>query len=275
MMTGALGGAGRRMGERMKERLIAVFLLCVAAALMPSIAAAQASRDSLIASGVNLEKQWGFGVVYYNQTQPYKIDNLVVGLPGFDPALAQGLNVDSKATTYHAVLDYWALPFLNFEIEAGKISGSTDVGLSSLNIGIPLSDITVDYDGFFYGGGFTLAAGGKSWFTTLTTQYENTKLHQENSTVTAWVFTPRIGTNVGRYSSVYVGGMYQRPDEKHKGVYTIPGLGTVPYDVTLAAKYQWNYLAGAVLGLTENWRLNLDWGFGDRHSLQAYLSYRW
>jgi hypothetical protein len=259
----------------MREKWGAVAVLSAAAGLVAAAASAQMSRESLLANGMNLEKQWGFGVVYYHQTQPYKIDSLVVGLPGFDPALAQGLKVDSEVSTYHAVLDYWALPFLNFEVEAGKITGSTDVGLSGINIGIPLNDLTVDYNGFFYGGGFTLAAGGKSWFATLTTQFNNTKLDQENASVSAWVFTPRVGTNLGRYSSVYVGGMYQQPDEKHQGVYDIPGLGQVPYDVKLAAKYQWNYLAGAVLGLTDNWRLNLDWGFGDRNSVQAYLSYRW
>jgi hypothetical protein len=261
-------------GDAMRVRLVVVLLLS-ATALAPGLASAQMDRQSLIASGVNLEKQWGFGIVYYHQTQPYKIASLALGLPGLDPALAQNLGVDNRVSTYHAVLDYWALPFLNFEVEAGKIEGSTDVGLSSVNVGVPLSDITVDYTGFFYGGGFTLAAGGTSWFTTLTTQYESTRLDQENSSVKAWVFTPRVGTNFGRHSSLYVGGMYERPDEKHSGSYTVTGLGTVPYDVTLAAKYRWSYLAGTVLGLNENWRLNLDWGFGNRHSFQSYLSYRW
>jgi hypothetical protein len=259
----------------MRAKVVAVVVLCSVAALSVGVASAQMSRQELLARGVNLEKQWGIGVTYYHQKQPYAIDTLTLGLPGFDPSVASNIGIDSKAETFHAVVDYWALPFLNFEVEAGKISGSTDVGLSQVNIGIPLSDIAVDYNGFFYGAGFTLAAGGRNYFTTLTVQYENTKLDQEDSSVSAFVFTPRIGMNVGRYSSLFIGGMYQDPDEKHKGLYDIPGLGTVPYDVKLAAKYKWNYLAGAYLAVTENWRLNLEFGFGDRDSYQAYLTYRW
>jgi len=259
----------------MSTRLVAVLLLFVVVVAAPGVASAQMSRQALLAQGVNLEKQWGIGVVYYHQTQPYEIATLALGLPGFDPSLASNIGIDSKARTMHAVLDYWALPFLNFEAEAGNIDGSTDVGLSQVNIGIPLGDIKVDYSGFFYGAGFTLAGGGRRCFGSLTVQYENTKLDQESSSVTAWVFTPRVGMNVGRYSSLFVGGMYQDPNEKHQGLYTIPGLGTVPYDVTLAAKFKWNYIAGAYLGLTEHWRLNIEAGFGDRDSYQAYLCYRW
>lgn len=259
----------------MRAKLVVVVVLCAVVVLTSGVASAQMSRQALLAQGVNLEKQWGFGVTYYHQTQPYQIDTLALGLPGFDPSLASNIGIDSKARTLHAVVDYWALPFLNFEVEAGNIHGSTDVGLSQVNIGIPLGDIKVDYNGFFYGAGFTLAGGGRTYFSSLTVQYENTRLDQEKSSVTAWVLTPRVGMNVGRYSSLFVGAMYQAPDEKHQGLYDIPGLGSVPYDVKLAAKFKWNYLAGAYLGLTENWRLNLEWGFGDRDSYQAYLSYRW
>jgi hypothetical protein len=259
----------------MRAKLVAVVVLGAVVALTSGIASAQMSRQALLAQGVNLEKQWGIGVVYYHQTQPYQIDTLALGLPGFDSSLAKDIGIDNTARTMHAVLDYWALPFLNFEVEAGNIDGSTDVGLSQVNVGIPLGDIKVDYSGFFYGAGFTLAGGGQKYFGSMTVQYENTSLDQENSSVTAWVFTPRLGMNVGRYSSLFIGGMYQDPNEKHQGLYDIPGLGSVPYDVTLAAKFKWNYIAGAYLGLTENWRLNLEAGFGDRDSYQAYLCYRW
>lgn len=238
-------------------------------------AAAQMSRAQLLAQGYRLPKQWGIGIVYYSQKQPYRIDSLILGVPGLDPALASNLKVDNDTDSYHMVLDYWALPFLNFEVLAGHIDGTTKVGLSKVDIGIPLDNIDVHYRGLFYGFGFTLAAGGRHTYATLTTEYTNTKLDNEGSSVSAWVVTPRVGTSVGRYSSVYVGGMYERPDEHHKGVYTVPYLGTVPYDVTLSGKYAWSYLIGASLGLTENWELNLESGFGDRDAALAYLSYRW
>ena len=248
---------------------LAVIFFC------PNLASAQTSREDLIARGVKMPKKWGLGIVYYNQKQPYKIDSLELGLPGFDPATASGLPVDNDATSYHAVFDFWALPFLNIELLAGNIDGKTDVGLSTVNIGVPLDNITVDYSGFFYGAGFTLAAGSPVYWTSVTTEYSNTKLDNENSSVSAWIVTPRIGVNISEETALFIGAMYQKPEEKHQGTYTIPGMGTVPYDVTLTGKYAWNYLAGAHIGFGEHWRLNLEAGFGDRDSAQAYLCYRW
>ncbi|MFH1177939.1 MAG: hypothetical protein V1750_11075 [Acidobacteriota bacterium] len=249
--------------------VLAVLSMC------PRPGSAQMSRGALLAKGVNLPKQWGIGVVYYNQKQPYKLDSLKLGLPGFDPAAASGLPVDNDATSYHAVFDYWALPFLNLELLAGNIDGSTGVGLSKVNIGMPLDDITVNYKGFFYGAGFTLAAGSPVYFATITTEYSRTKLDNEDSSVSAWVVTPRFGVNISNRTSLFVGAMYQDPAERHQGTYDIPHIATVPYDVTLTGKYAWNYLAGAYIGLGEHWKLNLEAGFGDRDSAQAYLSYRW
>jgi hypothetical protein len=260
----------------MKKGTLAIPLVVLAfASLGLGTASAQWSRSDLLAQGYKLPKQWGIGIVYYYQTQPYKIESLTLGIPGFDPAIAKGLKVDNKVKSYHAVFDYWALPFLNLELLAGKIDGKTKVGLSGINIGIPLENIDVDYDGLFYGGGFTLAAGGKRFFGTLTTEYTNTNLKQEDSSVSAWIVTPRLGMNVGESSSVYVGGMYERPDEKHKGTYTVPMLGPVPYQVTLGSKYAWSYIAGANIGLTEHWMLVVEGGFGNRDGAMAHLSYRW
>jgi hypothetical protein len=259
----------------MKSRASTVFAIAILVFLVAAAGSAQWSRQELLARGVNLEKQWGIGVVYYHHEQPYEIASLALGLPGFDPTLASNIGIDSKATTAHLVFDYWLLPYLNVELEAGNIDGTTDVGLSQVNIGIPLQNITVDYDGIFYGAGITLAGGSEKFFASVTAQFEQTDLDQESSSVSAWVFTPRVGMNFGRHSSVFVGGMYQDPDEEHQGTYTIPGLGAVPYDVTLAAKFKWNYIAGTYLGLGEHWRLNLEAGFGDRDSYQAYLCYRW
>jgi hypothetical protein len=236
---------------------------------------AQTSWSDLLNRGYKLPKRWGLGVNYYSQDQPYRIDSLKLGLPGLDPALAHGLKVDNSAVSTHLVLDYWLLPFVDLELLAGHIDGKTDVALSKVNVGIPLSNITVNYDGLFYGAGFTLAAGGRRYFGTLTTEYTNTKLREENSSVSAWVVTPRLGINVGRASALYVGGMYERPEEEHKGAYTVPGVGTVPYDVVLSGKYSWSYIAGANFGLGEHFVLTLEGGFGDRDAALAYLSYRW
>jgi len=259
------------------KKVTPVILLALLAPLTfyPRSATAQGLRSQLLAQGYELPKPWGLSVEYYWQKQPYKIDSLTLGIPGFDPALANGLKVDNRIETYQAVLDYWALPYLDLFALGGHIDGTTKVRLSSLNIGIPLQNIDVDYQGFFYGGGFTLAAGGKRYYGTLTTEYTNTSLNSESSSIDAWVVTPRFGVNLGHGSSVYVGAMYERPDEKHKGAYNVPFLGTVPYDVTLGSKNAWNYILGTNIEVTKSWELVLEGGFGKRHAALAHLGYRW
>lgn len=239
------------------------------------VARAQTSREYLLSRGYKLPKQWGLSVAYYRQSQPYKLDSLTLGLPGFDPALAKDLSVDNTTRTPHAVFDYWLLPYLNVQVLAGSIDGETDVKLSKLNVGLPLGDITIDYKGFFYGAGFTLAAGGEKYFTSITTEYTSTELDNADSSVSAWVFTPRIGASFGRDSAIYVGAMYQKPEEDHSGIQPITGVGNVPYKVTLTGKESWNYIAGFNLGLTDHWVLTVEGGFGDRDSALGMLTYRW
>ncbi|MCU0293279.1 MAG: hypothetical protein MUF10_15020 [Thermoanaerobaculaceae bacterium] len=239
------------------------------------VSQAQTSREYLLSHGYRLPKQWGVSVAYYRQSQPYELDSLTLGIPGFDPALANNLSVDNTTTTPHAAFDYWLLPYLNVQVLAGSIDGETDVKLSTLNVGIPLGDIIIDYKGFFYGAGFTLAAGSERYFATITTEYTSSQLDNEDSSVSAWVFTPRIGASFGRDSAVYVGAMYQVPEESHSGIQPIAGIGNVPYEVTLTAKDRWNYVAGVNLGLTEHWVLTVEGGFGDRDAVLGMLTYRW
>ncbi len=237
-------------------------------------AMAQSSWSSLQARGIKLPKRWGVGVSYYNQTQPYEIDTLSIGLPGWDPSLAYGLPVDNDTTSMHATFDYWLAPYFNVMVLAGNIDGETAVQTSSLPLPLPLGDITVDYDGFMYGAGMTLAGGWEKMFATLTAQYTNTDLDLADSSVEAWIVTPKVGLTFDTLS-VWVGAMYQDAEERHVGEYAIPPLGTVPFDVTLHEGEPWNYLLGLSLGLGEHWLLIAEGGFGDRDAYLARLEYRW
>jgi len=250
--------------------MVAGVLACVCAGEVD----AQWSRSSLQAQGVKLPRQWGLGVSYYKQDQPYGVDSLTLGIPGFPPGVADTLKVDNHTETTHAVLDYWLLPFLDVEVLFGKIKGTTDVALSQLNVGLPLTDIAVHYDGKVYGAGLTLAAGGERWFGSLTGQYTTADLDVVDSSVKAWVVSPRLGLDFGN-STLYVGGMYQRPEEKHSGSYEVAGLGVVPYEVTLGGKNGWSYLAGLTWSIAENWVLVVESGFGVRDSTLVNLTYRW
>ncbi|MEW6364772.1 MAG: hypothetical protein AB1714_09055 [Acidobacteriota bacterium] len=218
-------------------------------------------------------RPFGIGISLYAQNQDYVIDSLSLGIPGMDPNVAKGLSVTNDTTSIHATFDYWLLPFLDVMALVGRVDGKTDVKVSELNLGIPLGDITVEYDGIVYGGGFTLAAGHGRFFGTLTTQYTGTDLDLTDSSVTAWIVTPRAGVTFSR-GAVYAGAMYQKAEEKHKGTYTVPVLGTVPFSVTLHEAQPWNFIAGVNLGLGEHWRVDIEGGLGNRTSGLLHVGYR-
>ena len=234
-----------------------------------------AAGESWAQSAAQLPKKWGLGVTAYRQSQPYSLESLQLGLPGLDPALANGLDVDNTTKTLHATFDYWLLPFLDVQVLIGNLESDTDVKLSTLNIGVPLSDLEVKSKGLVYGGGFTLAYGTSRSFATLTGQYTWTNLDEEGSSVEAWVVSPRVGMMVGKWAAAYVGAMYQEPQEKHTGTYDVPPFGTVLYSVELTSADKWGYLAGFNVGLAENWMLTVEGGFGKRTSVLAHLDYRW
>lgn len=250
-----------------------VLLLLAACAAAPN-ALGQASGDSSQPPGMQLPLHRGAGLTFYAQDQDYTLDRLEVGIPGFDPALAKNLAVTNRIWTAHATLDYWVAPFLDLEVLAGYIHGTTDVALSRLNIGIPLQDIKVKYHGTVYGAGVTAAAGWDRFFSTLTVQYTNTSLNVTDSSVTAWVVTPKIGYTVGKVG-LFVGAEWQDPEEKHRGQYDVPGLGVVPFSVTLVAKNKWNYHAGLSTGVGRHWLFTLEGGFGNRTSGLFHFDYRW
>lgn len=259
----------------MLRRIAVPAALCALLVVLAApTAMAQSSWASLQARGIKLPKRWGVAVAYYNQKQPYEIDTLSVGLPGWDPSLAYGLPVDNDTTSMHAEFDYWLAPYLDVLVMAGNIDGRTAVHTAGLQLPVPLGDLTVDYSGFMYGAGLTLAGGWDKWFAALTGQYTNTDLDLADSSVEAWVLTPKVGLTFDTLS-VWVGAMYQDAQERHQGAYTIPPLGSVPFDVTLYEKEPWNYLVGVSLGLGEHWQLIGEGGFGDRDAYLVNLQYRW
>lgn len=256
----------------MRSRGVLVGACCAVLLSWSGLAMAQAGPS---ATGPRLPKRWGVGVTYYHQTQPYRIESLTMQLPGIDPAVAKGLDVDNTTETLHATFDYWLLPFLDVQLLVGNLESSTDVKLSRLSVGIPLADLEVRSKGLVYGGGVTLAWGHDALFGTLTGQYTATDLDEKGADVTAWVVTPKVGMLLGRQAAAYVGAMYQKPQERHMGSYPVPPFGTVPYDVKLTSADKWGYLAGVNVGISEHWVLTVEGGFGTRKSVLGHLDYRW
>ncbi len=224
---------------------------------------------------IEIPNKLGFGLTLYNQTQPYQIKSLELGVPGIDGATLTDLPVENSTTSTHFRVDYWVLPFLNVFGLVGKIDSATRVDLEGFDIGLPvgLNDLSIDNDGTVYGAGLVLAVGGKSWFGALAYDYTETELSVTTSSVSAQILTPKIGLHFDG-GAVWIGAMHQSIEEVHEGTYDLPFLGAVPYKVVLEAKEPWNYTVGGVAGLTKHFVLLLQGGFGDRKSALVTLEYR-
>jgi hypothetical protein len=258
----------------MNRDAIVVWLLVGALLLaLPSIVGAQSLRDEALARGAKLPNPFGISISLYTQSQNYVIDQLTLGVQSIDPAAAKNLKIENTTKAAHLQADYWVLPFLDIYGILGQVRGTTKVNLSQVNIGLPLQDLDLNYQGLLYGAGIVLAYGGEHVFGTLDLNYNNTKLDVSTSSVWAWLATPRIGYDFGKVAA-WLGAMYQSPQERHEGTFDIPGFGPVPYDVTLGSKDKWSYLAGLGAPFGSHWVLTLEGGFGPRTAALAHLDYR-
>jgi hypothetical protein len=225
--------------------------------------------------GHQLPAPFGLGLTIYTQNQDYRLARLHIDVPDVNVEVAEALPVVNRTESYHLKLDHWVLPFLNVYALGGWLETTTRVKLSGIDVGLPftLDDLVIDNDGWVYGGGLTLVGGYGDFFATLTGTYTEADLTVTNSSISAWVVTPKVGYVFGE-GSVWVGAMHQDAEERHEGTYAIPYLGEVPFTVELHEAEPWNYLVGAVAGLTEHWVLTFEAGFGDRDSVLMGLEYR-
>jgi len=248
-------------------------LVLLVVILTAGLSVGQGNAEEAESGGMRLPRKFGVGLTFYTQEQDYVIDSLVVGFPGFNPSMTKNLKVDNNIQSIHLRADYWVLPFLNVMGMVGRLDGETNVKISELQLPIPLTDLTIGYDGVMYGGGVTLAAGYKRYFATLTTYYTGSDLDITDSSVKALVIAPKAGVRFKR-GAVWAGAMYQDAEEDHKGQYVIPGLGKVPFSVVLHQAKPWNFQVGARAGITEHIGLMFEGGLGNRMSADIHGEYR-
>tara|TARA_Y100001934_G_scaffold281056_1_gene389546 strand:+ start:1309 stop:2142 length:834 start_codon:yes stop_codon:yes gene_type:complete len=215
---------------------------------------------------------------------PLPLPTGVVQLPPGLPA--QSAKLESRATSTTAKLDAWLLPFLNVYGVAGYVDGETTASGFSVG-GLPPelasllpNSFSIAYSGPIYGAGITLAAGYNQYFASVDANYTESDLDIGESTIEAFVISPRIGVTGslgGLSGSLYVGAMYQDVDEQQNGTANFPVMGQavpVDYDVISEAEEQWNYLVGANLKAGESWNYGIEVGFSERTHVMATLNYR-
>ena len=279
------------------------YILMAAAIAVASNTSAQAGSlsDSLplgksLAAGHELPLPLGISANVFFMEQDMEAQSIAVDIPPLPlptgplqlpPGLpAESAKLESRVTTTTAKIDAWVLPFLNVYGVAGYVDGETTASGFSVG-GLPPelasllpNSFAIAYSGSTYGVGGTLAAGYNQFFASLDANYTESDLDIGDSTIEAFVISPRIGITGdlgGLRGALYVGAMYQDVDEQQNGTVKFPIAGVsvpVGYDVISAAKEEWNYLVGANLKASESWNYGIEVGFSDRTHVMATLNYR-
>lgn len=252
---------------------------------------------------MDLPLRYGVGLTYHHQSQPYRVVSARITLDGEAVPLESGsLAVENEVSEVNLKVDAWILPFLNVFGLIGKIEGTTTIPLGKLPeldeggdegpdgggdraplpgviplgdlAGLNLPDQMVEYNGTVFGGGVTLAAGTKHMFGSLTATYTDTSLDLTDSSVRAWVVTPKVGARMAgpgriRHTAVWIGAMYQDTQESHRGGTSIPSIGAVTFDVELSQEEAWNVVAGAAMEITKTLNFELEAGIGSREQITA------
>lgn len=250
-------------------------LVLLLAALIPLSSAADSGLPFMkdLAGDADLPRPWGIGFDFYTMDQDYDIESLSFQLPGVSLGDPSQIDVTNEVRHYDLKADAWILPFLNVFGLVGRVNIDTLVDFSMADIqglppGVNLGALPVSFNGTVWGGGFTLAYGSERWFTSVTTVWTKTSTSGDlDSKVTSTVVQPRIGLLRSGWR-FWVGGMYLDTDEKHSGIFPLPFIGPVPFEVELKSSDNWNYTVGAGYELNDRVNLSLEAGFGNRqHSL--------
>ena len=278
-----------------------ILMATTIAVISTTSAQAGSLSDSLplgksLAAGHELPLPLGISANVFFMEQDMEAQSIAVDIPPLPlptgplqlpPGLpAESAKLESRVTTTTAKIDAWLLPFLNVYGVAGYVDGETTASGFSVG-GLPPelasllpNSFAIAYSGPTYGVGGTLAAGYNQFFASLDANYTESDLDIGDSTIEAFVISPRVGITGdlgGLNGALYVGAMYQDVDEQQNGTVKFPIMGTsvpVGYDVISAAKEEWNYLVGANLKASESWNYGIEVGFSDRTHVMATLNYR-
>ncbi len=227
-----------------------------------------------LAKGKELPSPFGFGINVYSQNQTFNLMESSFHMSKIDIPIPEDIDINNEVIERNVKMDLWVLPFVNVFGILGEIEGATRVDYELLD-----DKIKMNYKGIVYGSGITMAGGYDPYFISLTAAFSKTKLDNSESSVKAWVFTPKIGINMSGWKiikdlNIWLGAMYQQSEEQHNGSMEILNSIKVDYDVTLEQKNAWNSMAGMLISFNNDFCLELERGIGDRKHTLASLIYR-
>jgi hypothetical protein len=249
-------------------------LLLALALLIPFTAHADPLFGKDMAGDIELPPPWGVGFDFFTMDQDYGIEDLSFRLDGVILPDPSQVSVKNEIQHFDFKADVWLFPFLNVFALVGHVQNDTVVDLSGAEIigggQLPLV-IPFDSDGTVLGVGGTLVYGTPNWFTSLTGAYTDVDLSGDfDSSTRSISLQPRVGLIRGGWV-FWTGAMYLDIEEKHQGIVDIPGIGSLPFSVTLANQDEWNAAVGTRYFFSPRASLSLELGFGSRdHTLFNY-----
>jgi hypothetical protein len=238
-------------------------------------------------------------------------ENLTFALP-LDATATAG-KVESEVDSYSGRIDSWIFPFFNLYGVFGRVDGKNSVSTFSANFDNTSANYlttvgnaaaassgpttvgqasaaylagieqqftqfpAINYKGPIYGLGGILAYGKGKYWGTLDYNWVRADLDISRSEIDTITVSPRIGVNLehdGKKTSLWVGAMYQEIDELQVGSVSVPGLGTIDYEVKLEDENQWNALIGGAFEVNKQFQVGIEGGFGDRKQVMGNLTFR-
>ncbi|UCD82015.1 MAG: hypothetical protein JSW26_11485 [Desulfobacterales bacterium] len=251
--------------------------------------------------GFDLPLPFGMGANYAYIDQGINIRNLKVGIG--DPTIeVRGLefkDARSHDSAITARLDMWLLPFVNLYGLFGSINGEAefDLDISQITGGLPpvglppifepnqTIDLNIDYNGYTFGGGVTLAGGYANFFGSLDANYTYSKVDVVDGRIDTVTVSPRLGLLVDPPEikgslALWIGAMYMYYKQTVTDDINLrevdPRLPPVELAFKLDVKNEqpWNFLLGGQWEITKRLQITVEGGVGERKQVITGISYR-
>jgi hypothetical protein len=208
----------------------------------------------------------------YQHELDFNVTNINASVPGVSSALLNSLNKQLKTrnnvTLYNLRLDRQIRPFLNVYGSIGKVSDTTKVSFSGLNLGI--SDMIVRNKGTAYTLGAVFSRKRGKWINSLEIVHSRIHLDGNKQEVLVNTAVPTLGL-ITKYGVFNLGLAYQAIKAEYDDTVNAPIVGVVPVKVSTENNDTFQVLAGFDMRLTKNTYINTKVGLNGQKQLLLQL----
>ncbi|MCC9607820.1 hypothetical protein LOC68_03175 [Blastopirellula sp. JC732] len=237
-------------------------------------------------SGMTLPPELGTGVVFTEMNRTVAVSDVRLAFGNNTPQSVNRVDVPNSkfhASSQIARLDLWIVPFFNLYGIVGhtRSTGTAQVIVRDFPIMMSpdrMITLDVDIEGTTAGAGGTFGIGGKRWFATLDYNKTWTTFDKVDNTLTAEVWSPRVGVPVDLpffKGAFYVGAMYQDTAQTVDLTLDVPLIGNdLHVQVDQYEPEPWNFLTGFYWGISERLQVMVEGGSGGRNYIITGITLR-